>query len=1055
MRGWAKGVPWIIVAAVALLGGGVGAASLLRSPRGPEAALLSERFTMGRLSGQQAWQRCEPEPGEALVPRVHCAAASLPRGTRHYRRLSNAATELRLRSAGDSTALLRAFALWKLRKGDDLNGAVTTLERAAARSPRDARVLNDLAVAYLEQGARDQALEPMLRALDAVERAVARDSLMPEARYNRAVISERLYLVNTAREAWLRYALLEADPRWKAEARQRADVLEECDTAGWWALVNARPALEGARRMEEVAPRMAHAPNQAREFSFELMGRWGAAVLAGRHAEARWLLGWVRDLGSVADSLGADRTISLAAGVIDSVRHDPGQMRSLAAAQVTLASGYTQYTQGLHDSAAVTLSRAEAALGGSSPWLAGWAAYFRAASLISTARYESADSVLRRISRNVNPALQPALIGRATWAMGTSRVRRGYSDDAGQFYRAARPYVDRAGEPEYQGAIHMLLSESLALAGQHHDGDAEAYWGLRQLSAFPRSTYYNTQLTIVGLAARRADLRHAALSMMREKVEVTRAFGNRDALALALRVQARARAALGDSAGAGHDAHEALRVAESLQPGKARERVVADVQVVLAELEATRDAHGALARLERVIDTYRQLRLGVYIPETLAQAASAARSIGRLDVAYGYLEDAVEQVETLQDSAQSVETRISRLETLESVFDAMITLELERGRPASAFAYLERARLAAWPRQERGARPGRDPLGQLAPERIARVVPPRTLLLEYAVLPDRLAIWTASGSGVRHFVAPLPRDTLARLVETFTDGEYRTGSGGAGARLFEVLLGTVAGELAGIRHLVVVPDRELNQVPFTALRDERGYLVERYSVGTLPSAAFFVAAQARARVRPGRPPLTLAVGEPAVSKSLGLEPLPAAADEARVVARLRQPATLLTGREARRDSVLRLLPHHTVFHFAGHAVFNAERPELSYLALASDSAGDTGILRASEIGTLPATNLETVVLSACSTMSPRPTHAGAPAGLAYSFLRAGAPATVSTLWDVSDHTTIEVLVGFHRRVAAGTPAAEALRLAQVAALRSDRPALRAPVAWAAFIYTGP
>jgi CHAT domain-containing protein len=88
-------------------------------------------------------------------------------------------------------------------------------------------------------------------------------------------------------------------------------------------------------------------------------------------------------------------------------------------------------------------------------------------------------------------------------------------------------------------------------------------------------------------------------------------------------------------------------------------------------------------------------------------------------------------------------------------------------------------------------------------------------------------------------------------------------------------------------------------------------------------------------------------------------------------------------------------------------------------------------------------------------MSPRATHAGAPAGLAYSFLRAGAPATVSTLWDVSDQTTTDLLVEFHRLAAAGIPRAEALRRAQVAALRSNHPAKSAPVAWAAFIYTGP
>jgi CHAT domain-containing protein len=59
------------------------------------------------------------------------------------------------------------------------------------------------------------------------------------------------------------------------------------------------------------------------------------------------------------------------------------------------------------------------------------------------------------------------------------------------------------------------------------------------------------------------------------------------------------------------------------------------------------------------------------------------------------------------------------------------------------------------------------------------------------------------------------------------------------------------------------------------------------------------------------------------------------------------------------------------------------------------------------------------------------------------------------VWDVGDEPTSEVLVEFHRRMAAGAPAAEALRQAQIAALRSPRAEMRAPAAWAPFIYTGP
>ena len=134
---------------------------------------------------------------------------------------------------------------------------------------------------------------------------------------------------------------------------------------------------------------------------------------------------------------------------------------------------------------------------------------------------------------------------------------------------------------------------------------------------------------------------------------------------------------------------------------------------------------------------------------------------------------------------------------------------------------------------------------------------------------------------------------------------------------------------------------------------------------------------------------------------------------------------------------------------------NGDQPELSYLALASQRPGEDGPLRAGEIAKLRLSNLQIVVLSACSTLNPRRSRMGAIAGLAYSFLRAGAPATVSTLWDVDDDVTRYLLVSFHKRFAAGMTAAEALRLAQQDALHSQRPELRSPRAWGAFVYTGP
>jgi CHAT domain-containing protein len=282
--------------------------------------------------------------------------------------------------------------------------------------------------------------------------------------------------------------------------------------------------------------------------------------------------------------------------------------------------------------------------------------------------------------------------------------------------------------------------------------------------------------------------------------------------------------------------------------------------------------------------------------------------------------------------------------------------------------------------------------------------------------------------------------------------------------LFDVLVRPVFDDLREARNLVIVPDRELVQVPFAALWNSRTqrYVVQDYLVRMVPSAAFYLSAApaggARNRARPAAG-MALVVGNPAADTSLfqallPLPPLPGAAREARRVAESYGRARLLMDRAAIRGAVLASLPSSPVFHFAGHAIDNIEQPELSHLALSPGADGTGSSLYAWEIGRLSLSNMQVVVLSACSTLGRRTSRTGLAGGLAYSFLRAGAPATVSTLWDVGDAESPELLVELHRRIAAGESAAEALRESQLAALRSPRPELRAPYAWAGFVYTG-
>jgi CHAT domain-containing protein len=138
-------------------------------------------------------------------------------------------------------------------------------------------------------------------------------------------------------------------------------------------------------------------------------------------------------------------------------------------------------------------------------------------------------------------------------------------------------------------------------------------------------------------------------------------------------------------------------------------------------------------------------------------------------------------------------------------------------------------------------------------------------------------------------------------------------------------------------------------------------------------------------------------------------------------------------------------------HFAGHAVFDDERPELSFLAL----AGNPGRLTATDVAALDLRRVRLVVLSACETMRAHGGRSGGFGGLTGAVLAAGAGGVVGSLWRVNDARTLELMREFHRAYrASGGDAARALRTAQLRQLHSPDPLRSSPAAWSGFRYAG-
>jgi CHAT domain-containing protein len=251
--------------------------------------------------------------------------------------------------------------------------------------------------------------------------------------------------------------------------------------------------------------------------------------------------------------------------------------------------------------------------------------------------------------------------------------------------------------------------------------------------------------------------------------------------------------------------------------------------------------------------------------------------------------------------------------------------------------------------------------------------------------------------------------------------------------------------------VIFIPDRTLEGLPFAALRDPGTgrFLIEERAVGVAPSAAFhLLAAEREQRLRGRAPTPALVLGVDDSGEGTGLKPLTRAEAEAQMVGRLYGVRPRL-GPRATRQTFLAEAGDAEIVTFAGHAVANPTRPELSYLALAADGGGD-GALYAREIleHRFPATRL--VVLSACSTAGGLATDLAAGLPLAQTFLAAGVPVVTASLWPVDDQATERLMAAFHVFLAAGHGPVDALRRAQLELLHGSEDALRNPAAWAGF-----
>jgi CHAT domain-containing protein len=267
---------------------------------------------------------------------------------------------------------------------------------------------------------------------------------------------------------------------------------------------------------------------------------------------------------------------------------------------------------------------------------------------------------------------------------------------------------------------------------------------------------------------------------------------------------------------------------------------------------------------------------------------------------------------------------------------------------------------------------------------------------------------------------------VTTLRRTITNLRNRIGYLAPAQQLYQWLVAPLEKDLQAqkINNLVFIMDSGLRSLPLAALHDGKGFIVERYSVGLMPSLSL-----TDTRYFNLKNSSVLAMG---AAQFTDQNPLPSVPVELSVITNrlwrgksfLNDAFTLSNLKSARSSQPYRII------HLATHADFQPGKPGNSYIQLWNSK------LPVDQLRQLGWNNppVELLILSACrSAVGDDSVELGF-TGLA---VRAGVKSAIGSLWYVSDEGTLGLMTQFYEQLKQAPIKAEALRQAQLAMIKGE------------------
>ena len=429
-----------------------------------------------------------------------------------------------------------------------------------------------------------------------------------------------------------------------------------------------------------------------------------------------------------------------------------------------------------------------------------------------------------------------------------------------------------------------------------------------------------------------------------------------------------------------------------------------------------------------------------------------ARARSFLDILGGAMLKVKDEDEEMINHLQDLETRIATLQEKE---------RQERAKPAGEqnSAYLEELKKILTNLQQNYYQVKED-LSHYSPEvaslvivnpltsdKVRSVLEEDIIFLDYYITGDRILVWIIEQEGIKTKEISIKDINLSKKIEearkvfTATEGEYQK----ICEELYQILFAPVKALVGNKTTIGIIPHRSLFYLPFQALRGEEGFLVDKYNLFYVPSASVYSYCLSKNKENKES---YLGFGNPSFEGE-DLPPLPLSEEEVKIVAPIFPFNDVFIDKEATETKFKEICSNFDIIHLSTHGLADDQRPLFSVICLAKDEQND-GEVRAYEVFSL---NLKAnlVALGACETGLGKLSEAEGLVGLVRSFLYAGTPTVIASLWSVYDRPTMELFINFFKYwKQEGMSKVEALGRAQ----RELAEEYGLPVAWAGFILIG-